>query len=154
LGASTEDITSDLFPDTTNLFTPEMLFKIKVNSLKQTTPELIKKYTDELLLAESKLGSLEMLSDLNSTDQAVLISVDERAKKLVAALAQISVPSALEEFHKFKMIYYTTLGSVALNLAGEATAADADSSVTIMFSVLQKLESIKSEIFSKYQVAI
>lgn len=152
LGADTN--TENLFPKAETLFSKEVLEQIKINSTSESGRSSIQKYADEVLSVESKFGSLNILSDLNSSDPEVLKNVNERAKVMVGNLVKIPVPLELSEVHRLRMIYYVTLGNIAINLAGEKAEADADSSVTLIFSLIERIENLKAKILQQYQIEI
>lgn len=152
LGADTD--TENLFPKAETLFSPEVLEQIKINLISENGREAVRKYADSVLAVEAKFGSLNILADLNSSDLEVLKNVNRQAKILVENLVKVPVPSELSEVHRLRMVYYITLGNIALNLAGEKADTDADSSVTLMFSLIERIENLKAKVFEQYQIEI
>ena len=144
LGASTEDV----------VISDEALTKIKLKISNQAGSSAIKKYADNVLYVETANGATDLIMGLNSTDKNTLLSLPAQSKKLVGSLAQIEVPKELEQYHKFKMIYYITLGEIAKGFSEPSPTENLQVASQAMFSLLEKIDTIKASIFSKYEVEI
>lgn len=152
LGTSTG--VSDLFPAAETVFTPDVLGQIKINLQKNSGPDSVQIYANQISALEADSDVLSMISDLNSDDAKILAAIPDKTKKMVEALAKISVPSDLAEYHRLKMVYYTTFGNLATNLSGQQGLSDTDSATTLFFSLTDRLERIRTEILNKYNLTL
>ena len=151
LGVSTEELQ---FPAAEEIFTKESLDAIKIKSAVATTKESVQKYAEQVLLIESYFDVSSLLTDINSDDITVLKQVPKKAKVLVANLGQVEVPTEVVEYHKLKMIYYTTLGRIADIFSGEEKQYDLQTASSALFSLMEKLDRIKNTIITAYGVEL
>ncbi|MDE2311538.1 MAG: hypothetical protein KGJ93_00405 [Patescibacteria group bacterium] len=150
LGTSTD---AEMFPPADQMLTPAMLDQIKINTIDATGSTTISQYSRDLTYVESQSNTLGLVADLNSGDAATLKKVEDNAKNVVANLAKIPVPKELAEYHKIKMMYFTTLGFMARGFAGDQSVG-MDNLSTIMFSLSEKLDQTESDIYNKYGVQL
>lgn len=152
LGTSTD--LSGMFPKAQDVFTPDVLSVIKIKQTNDDTKEAMQKYAEQVLNIESRLNSFQLLADLNSSDTKILSQINNKAKLVIQNLGQLSAPPGAGEFHRMKILYYTTLGNIGANLAGEKGVTDMDNGITLLFSVTERLEDLKQQIFANYQVQL
>lgn len=152
LGASTG--LEGMMPAAETVFTDSILNQIKIREMNESGVEAVKKYADQLTAAESQFDILTLLGFLAGQDAKSLETVPAKTKEIILALAAVEVPKELAEYHRLKMIYFTTMGNVALNLAGKTGDADLDNSTTLFFSLTERLQNIQAEIYNKYSVTL
>ena len=152
LGTSTDD--SALFPPADDIITPAMLDQIKIKAIPDSGADAVTAYSEKVTYVESTFNSLGLLADLNSEDQATLKTAGANANQIVAALGQIPVPNELVQYHKLKMMYYTTIGYLAKNFSGETTNLSVENLSTLMFSLSEKLDALESDMMTKYNVQL
>lgn len=142
------------FPAAEEMFTPQVLSVIKIKLLPDTNAEALKKYSSQVALVESYNQVADMIGKLNGDDKETLLQAAKDSKIVVANLALIQVPKDLAEYHKLKMMYYTTLGQMAEIFAGTRDNAELTNTSAIFFGLTQRMENIKSDIQNKYSVGI
>lgn len=138
-----------------NLFSAEQLQSIQLKTTNDNSKIRIEKYFKELVINES-VGS--ELSALLSFSQADASGYEESAKKsteMVSFLKSMEVPTELSEFHKYKLIYYTSLSFLARSmLSGSVDDPSVQKYATIFFSVIEKINSEKDKITNKYEIQL
>lgn len=153
LGASTGTLES-VIPDAEETLTAEVLAPIKINVLSYTSEESLKQYAEDVRAIEIQDEADMILASLNSDDKMLLQDTAKKVIPLVEDLLLVPVPKALEEYHKIKMIYYLQLSNLAEGYAGVANAPDPKETGMQVFSVMERLSKIQSEILATYGVRL
>lgn len=150
LGVSTEDLIQ--FPKAEDLVASEQLRQMPVKIISESGKEAVEKYFGWLTVVETKYNILDLLASLNSTDDAVLKNAKTRSEEVVKVLSGLSVPEELVDFHRFKYLYFLTLGKVALALTADAKPENLLGQTQILFSLTDKLERMKQDFNQKYNL--
>lgn len=140
-------------PDAEQIFSRSQLDLINVNT-QNTTAESIKKYSESLLSVESQNESVTLMANLNSSDSATLNKTKDQAYYVIQNLSALTVPSELADYHRYKMIYYQTLASMADSFAQNNLNTNFENTSKIFFSVTNKIEQTKAWVQDKYNVAL
>lgn len=141
-------------PSSEELFTPETLAQITVKTTVQTDKKAIEVYAGQVVYVESRYDVISLLSQINSDDKATVALAKEQAATIVRALNLITVPQPLVEYHRYKLMYYTSLINIGEIWLGERDANQLQVQTKILMSVMNKLESMKSQITQKYSVEL
>lgn len=152
LGANTEEF-QNFFEDSNEVLSKQILDQIKIDYVVPSSEENIKMYTGTMKVVENSLNSLELLSNLNSDDTKILIQNSDNAKVLIAALSKVSVPEELQEYHKYKMLFYLSISRLSEIMAGDRSTEEVDNTTQIFFSTMQKIEAISQAMFEKHQIS-
>jgi hypothetical protein len=153
LGAST-DPENAIFPNAEEVWTADVLSQIHISLVNDDSAEAIKEYKFQFAAVESASNSEQILQDLSSTDNSVLAGVHDKVQTLVQNLMAVQVPKPLEEYHKFKLIYYMQLSQLADGYIEKNNAADPKDTGIQIFSIVDKLQRISAEIQNKYQIQL
>lgn len=153
LGASTGTQDSVL-PSVNEILTPQILNSIPVKYSTSTGADAILNYKRNVEAVESEAGIETILSNLNSEDPKVLLAGSKMVEPLVAALSQVEVPKEVGDYHKIKIYYYLELSELADGYAGVKGVADPKQTGLNIFSLMQKLNDIASDIQAKYGVQL
>lgn len=136
----------------------QMLSREHLNSLPvittTTSLEAIQMYSSFVTGVEAENEVLTLLGDLNSSDQQTLVNSKQRISKMIAQLGQVVVPSELADFHRYKIIYYQTLSEMADGFISNSYDVNFQNTAKVFFSITDKIERTKSEVQSKYNVAL
>ncbi len=152
LGASTDELSN--FPSIESIISDDQLRKIQIRISTESGKSAIEKYARDTVYVETKNNVLDLFASLNSEDPAVLVDSKKRAEAMVTALGGISVPKELENYHKYKSIYYVVLGRLAIALSDTGSKETLLSNTQFLFALIEKMERLKIEIQNKYGVAI
>lgn len=140
-------------PPAEQIFNRDQLDLIHVTT-EPTTTQSLQRYSQNLLSVESQDNAITMIANLNSSDPAVLKATQELSDGTIQNLASLTVPSELADFHRYKMIYYKALSSMAVSFAENNLNTDFQNTSKILFSIINKIEQSKSVIQEKYQIAL
>ena len=140
-------------PDADSLFTPDILNQIPVTTTTSSTEDL-NTYASRILFIESSYDVLTLLANMNSTDKSSIASAREQATNIVASMRQVPVPETLVTYHRYKMMYYSALINMGDIWLGDRPETDLQSQSTMLFSMMAKIESIKSSISKQYGIAL
>lgn len=142
------------YPNAEEIFTPEVMNKVQIKNSGLSGQEAVQKYAEQVLYVESTVDVLTMLSNMNSDDKTIVAKSQESAKSIIATLAMVPVPKGLEDYHRYKMMYYTTLINIGDVWIGKLPESDLGDQSKILFSLTEKIESIKSSMFEKYKIVL
>ncbi len=140
-------------PSVDNIFTRAQLDTITVTTVA-TNNNSVQKYAEDVLGVESQNGAVELMANLNSSDISVLRKTEEQVSVINSKLKGLTAPSELADFHRYKMIYYQSLASMANAFATNTLDTNFQNTSKIMFSVIERIEQGKNEIQNKYQVSL
>ncbi len=152
LGASTDELSN--FPSIESIISDDQLKQIQVRISTESGKSAIEKYARDTVYVETKNNVLDLFASLNSEDPAVLADSKKRAEAMVTALGGMSVPKELEDYHKYKSIYYVVLGRLAIALSDTGSKETLLSNTQFLFALIEKMERVKVEIQNKYGVSI
>lgn len=153
LGASTGTLDS-VIPDAALTLTPEVLAPIKIKLLSYTDKSSLEKYVEDVRTVEIQDGADVILANTNTDDKNILQENAKQVLPLVQDLLLVEVPKDLEEYHKLKMIYYLQLSNLSEGYAGVKNAPDPKETGMQIFSLMERLTKIQSDIETKYGVKI
>ena len=140
-------------PNIDKIFARDQLDMIPVTTIA-TTQQSVQIYSERVIGVEAEHGAVALMANLNSSDQAVLTQTKDQVVVVISNLKGLSVPAELADFHRYKMIYYQTLASMADAFANNTLDANFQNTSKILFSVMEKIESTKTEMQTKYQVSL
>lgn len=141
-------------PSASEIFTPENLDSIKLNISNNNSIENLKRYQSQLTIIEADHDVISMLAKINSDNPSEISQSKTQAEEMIKSMVQISIPSNLVEFHRYKILYLSTLTNLAEIWLGDRAESDLKVQTSILFSVLNKIESLRSEINIKYQMTL
>ena len=148
-----ESIGIGAIPSADQIFAREQLDTIVVITTS-TNQASVKKYSDDVMGVEAKYDAVTLMANLNSSDVSILNSTKEQATVIIQNLKGLTVPDELADFHRYKMMYYQTLLSMADAFATNTLDTNFQNTSKILFSIMEKMEQVKSAIASKYNVAL
>lgn len=136
------------------IFTKDNLNKIPVKVITDVLPEDPQRYADKLSYIESTNDVVTLLANINSNDPAVIQKAQEQATRIVQMMGTIYVPESFVDYHRYKTIYYTSLINVADIWTKKRPETDLQVQSTLLFSVMSKVETLRVELESKYQIKL
>lgn len=140
-------------PNAEQIFSREQLDLIPVNT-QTTSQKTVELYSDQLLNIESQDDATTLMGNLNSSDPSVLNKTKDKANLIIGKLKGLTVPDELADYHRYKMIYYQSLASMADSFAQNTLDTNFQNTSKIFFSVVSKLEDTKNKMQDKYQVGL
>lgn len=149
LGAST-----DALPSIDQMFTEQKLSAIQLSLIQNATPTQRQQYATQVKFVESYYGTGTLLSALTTQDKDQLTQAEQGYANIITELGQIKVPTEFEQYHKLKMIYYSTLMAMANSMAGNDPNADMSTAGTIFFGLNDKLNTMAADLSSRYGVSL
>ncbi len=149
-----ESVGLDNIPIADAIFAPDNLAKIAVNSFGNATQEDIQAYADKISYIESSNDVLALLANINSSDPSVIQQAQDQAVRIIQMMGMISVPEQFVEYHRYKTIYYTSLTNMADIWMKKRPESDLQIQSSLLFSVMNKVETLKSQLESKYQIKL
>jgi hypothetical protein len=156
VAGATTDLNPDIsFRSAEQIYTPQVLGAVTVNL--QTQPAntaSVHAYKDAMTALEANSNTLAILAALNSQDKTELTSASQNAKEVFLAMQQVPVPQGMEDYHKYQMFFYETLGNMADIYSGTRPESDMQQLTEQLFSLIQKLDSMKADIASRYGVQL
>lgn len=153
-GASINALQDLGIPSAEESWSAEELGKIPVKEISSNTLEAFDAYKSEMDYLEEVYDLAFITFALNSDDKAMLIQAAKKADDLVKASVTVEVPSNLSLYHKFRNIQYMEMGLLAKSMSGEKVGAEAKDLSAEMFSVMEKIGRLKTEISEKYNFEI
>lgn len=141
-------------PSADQVFTRDLLDQIKLSTTADNSPASMQKYAEQVLQVEAENNALMSLANLNSTDAASLQNSKVQASKVVSGLLGVTVPSSLADFHRYKLIYYQNVMALADSFTAGDQTADFQNQTAILLSVMDRIEQIKSEVWTQYQIQL
>lgn len=142
----------DDVPSADQLFSQDQLDLIPIKSTIPTTETSVQDYADRILRIESYYDTTELFANLNSSDKNLLDKTSQQVQGILDSMSQIPVPSELVAYHKYNVMYYQTISKLGQSFSsddGNLAKYSKD-----MFSLMDKLASLKTEIESKYQISL
>ncbi len=149
-----ESIGLDKIPGADEIFSTNDLNQIPVNSFSTNSSTDFKAYSDKILYIESSNDVLALLANINSSDKAVIKQAQDQATKIVQMMGMITVPEQFVEYHRYKSLYYTSLTNLADIWMNNKPESDLQTQSTMLFSVMTKVESLKTELQNQYQIQL
>lgn len=149
-----ESIGIGAIPNAEQVFSRELLDQIVLNVHSDNSKDAMLKYAENVLQVESANGSILLLANLNSSDAQTLMQTKQQAQAIVSGLKAVSVPSALQDLHRYKMIYYQSMAGIAEVFATGESGPEFETDSKILFSVMDKIEKTKLQIRNQYQVEL
>jgi hypothetical protein len=132
---------------------PGELDKIRLTTTEDNSVESFKRYSEKIIYIESANNLVSNLIALNSDDLEKLKNISTDTRKMVGMMKSVEVPSALQEYHKLKMVYYVYLGYTGEALAQTGTV-QLDQVAKDLLSIMERLGAIKLEIYNQYGVIL
>jgi len=155
LGDSTGTIESLLgVTGAEEIFTPEMLAKIPVKTISETSALTIQKYVEDVAEVESYYDAVNLISVLGGEDPNQLQKTSQNSAYIMGGLSQVEVPKGLEEYHRYKIIFYAELSSAADFYLKKEGAQSMDKTSAELFSVKNKLDAIQEKIYQEYNIQL
>lgn len=148
-----ESIGLGAVPQADQIFSREQLDSIVVTTEK-TNPQSIQRYAERVLRVESENNALEVMANLNSSDSVLLTNTKQQITVIIQDLKGLAVPEELADYHRYKMIYYQTLASMADSFASNNLNTDFQNTSKILFSIMEKIEQTKNVIQTQYSISI
>lgn len=148
LGANTENGISQLDASVT----PEMLSQVQINSINVGGKVAMERYFADMESAEQYGESFVALAALSSTDPNELKEGGVKAMKVVSYLKGVKVPTEAVEFHRMKILYYTTLSQLAGSLASGSKDETTQIESSMFFTLVGKIENLETSLRSKYSI--
>lgn len=144
-GASTGTLADLGIPSAEQFWTQSDLERIP---LRQTgnSPEEILKYNSEMEALESSYDAPGIFASLELEDNASLAKTAQAAFGLGTSLLSVEVPSNFAELHKYKIINYMLLSTLAEGLSGRQDAPDPKDTSLQVFSVMEKISRLQGEL--------
>ena len=133
------------------LFTKSLLDQIDVATTTSNDLPTITEYNTNLLHIEAANNVLALYSALNSSDVTEMKNAGLQALTVVAQLKGMVVPTNVLEYHKYKILYYTTFSQLAETLAGNKNY-DLEIITNEIFSITDKLSSLRKQILNSYNI--
>lgn len=149
-----EAVGMDNIPAADSIFSKDALNKIPVKTIYNPLPEDPQQYANKISYIESSNDVLGLLANINSTDPSVIQKAQDQATRIVQMMGSIYVPQDLVEYHRYKTMYYTSLINMADIWMKKRPETDLQVQSTLLFSVMGKVETLKSELQSKYQIQL
>jgi hypothetical protein len=153
-GASTGTLESLGIPTAEQSWSQEELNLIPVKIISDNSQIAYETYRDTMQVLETNFDLAFITFALNSDDQVMLKDAGKKADELVKASVIVDVPSNFALYHKFRNIQYMEMGLLAKSMAGESVGIEAKDLSSEMFSVMEKLGRMKTEILQKYNFEI
>jgi hypothetical protein len=149
-----EAVGMENIPSADAIFSQDSLSKIPVKIIYNALPEDSQRYADKLSYIESSNDVVTLLANINSGDPAMIQKSQDQATRIVQMMGAVAVPQGLVEYHRYKTIYYTSLINMADIWMHKRPETDLQTQSTLLFSVMGKVENLKSELESKYQIKL
>lgn len=141
-------------PSAEQMFSKENLETLPIDSIIPTDSVTAEKYFNNLKIVESYFDSTNILALLNSNDEAQLTEASEQAKNIVRSLRSVPVPNEFTTFHRYQMLYYTSLSQLAENFTSNDYGVSFQETSKAMFSLTDRIVSLKSEFANKYNLSL
>lgn len=139
-------------PSVEQLYSPEQLSLIPVQVNNESGAAAVQKYAERMLRIESYYNTVELFANLNGTDDRAITETEKKVTDMIEAMNQLDVPKELVDYHRYNIMYYQTLGKLGTALIANDPKLGQYSQA--MFSLLDKIGEIKSEIKSTYGVSL
>lgn len=147
-----DDIGVGTIPNVSELYSSQQLNAIQVHSVVASNKQNVQQYADRMLRIESFYNTTTMFSNLNSSDPETIKSTFKQTGGIIESMKEIPVPSELVDYHRYNVIYYQTLYAIGNSfITGEG---DLGSYTKTLFSLMNKINAVKSEINNKYQIEL
>lgn len=153
-GASINALGDLGIPSADESWTKEELSMIPIKIISDNSSAAFEKYRDSMEAVEINYDLAYIMLALNSDDKAVLKQAGKKAEELVKAALTVEVPSNLSELHRFKNIQFMEMGLLAKSLSGENVGTEPQELSSEIFSVMEKIGRLKTDIFEKYNFEI
>jgi len=149
-GASTGTLADMGIQPAEEIWPQASLDQIPLKLVKNASTEQMQSYKEQLDQVETYYDSTGIFSSLDSEDKALLESTATRAYTLGSALLAMDVPEQFSEYHKYKIISYMQIKALLDGQLGKNGAMDDKEASLQIFSLLDKITRLKTEIFNKY----
>ncbi len=141
-------------PKADQVFTRELLDQVNFPMTPDNSQHSLQRYADQVLFAESQNNAIMALANLNNSDEASLRDSKEQSSRTISSLLSITVPSSLADYHRYKLIYYQNLITLADSFISGNQDTDFQNLAAILLSVMERLDQIRAETSTKYQVQL
>lgn len=140
--------------DISSVLNSDAISSAKINVYQTENKLQLNGYGTQLHAIEEKFGAVILLGALTTRDQASLQQAQSGYKNIISALQEMQVPAQFEEYHRMKLVYYSSLVSMADSMASEGPSEQAATATTLFFSLNEKLETLRSQLESQYGVLL
>jgi hypothetical protein len=124
-------------------------------STYQTTDALqFNAYASAVHAVENKYGGEALIGALTTRDQASLQSATSSYKNIITGLMAVKVPTQFLEYHRMKLVYYSSLAQIASSMSGDGNNDTAASAASLFFSMNDKILALQSRLESQYEVIL
>jgi len=148
LGASTEPL-----PSVDELFTQEKLDAINVNSTPVTNQQTVQDYFNNITVVEINYNAPVLLSAFAAQNSDVLSKTHDAYLQMIADLRGIPVPAGLVTYHKMKLVYYSTLASLADSMSsGDSGRSDSILAGNLYFELSGKVDQMETQLKAQYGI--
>lgn len=150
LGAATGDQV-----DLNSIYDQSELNKIPVKVLAGSNNiSEIKNYFAQVQLIEASNYSLLIIAGISSADPQALSDSKSRAQEIINELNQIATPSDLVDYQRTKLLYYSSLLSLAGSIGDTTGQQDSSTASMLFFSIQQKLSNMEQNFQNKYGISL
>ncbi len=136
-----------------HILSNETVNQIPINAVPDSEKSL-EEYVSKSKVIESYYGSLELLGILSTQDRAAVAKTLPYYQSIIGELQQLPVPQTLSRYHRVKLLYYTTIMTMASNVAGDANTEDRSAAGILFFEIGNELETLKLQLGQQLGVAL
>jgi hypothetical protein len=111
-------------------------------------------YALQLHQIESEYGTNFAIGALSGRDPQSLESSAQTYKAVVAELRNLKVPSQFENYHRMKIVYYTSLAQMALSMSPNGPDDNAISAASLFYSLGDKIKTARVQLSAQYGVVL
>ncbi|HYF05461.1 MAG TPA: hypothetical protein VEA59_04790 [Patescibacteria group bacterium] len=138
-------------PEFDELASKDQVAMIKVKVIEDISREAVTRYFEELEAVEGVSGYFELLAALSASSTASQQKYDELTARLIKSVSAIEVPKSIAAYHRIRLLFYQSLSELGPMLANQNADGVAERA-TILFSVNDKMEALRSQIFDFYSI--
>lgn len=141
-------------PVADQIFSQDALNKIPVKVITNSLPDDAERYSNRIAYIETSNDVLSLLANINSEDSTTIKKSQIQATRIVQMLGSIYVPQDFVEYHRYKIMYYTSLINIADIWMKNRPETDLKIQSELMFSVMNRIESLKKNLQDQYHITL
>lgn len=149
LGAST-----DAIPAANELLTNENINKISVKTKAAGDPVSVRAYADQINFLENYYQTINILTVISNQEPSLANEAAQQATNMISELSGIEVPLPAANFHRTKILYYSTLASMARNISNPSSTEDAATAGVLFFGVMDRIQQQAAQLNAQYGVSL
>lgn len=140
--------------DVDNLLSSQTMQALQIFTYETQDRLQLNYYGTQVSEIENKNGALLLFSALSSREQSSLQRAASGYKTIAAELQAMQVPTQFEQYHRMKLVYYSSLATMAESMASEGPGEQAATAASLFFALNEKIANLGAQLETELGVML